>query len=99
MIRGLSIIAVAATGVSASAFAEPATPVDASANAAQKAELAAVSGAMEARQHLVRQGYVNVSELNKNEQGLWTGTAVKDGKTIFIAIDLRKPNNVQTKTN
>lgn len=95
MIRGLSIIAIAATGVSASAFAEPAKQVDTSANAEQKAELAATSAAMEARQHLARQGYFNISELNKNEQGLWTGTATKDGKTNFVAIDLRKPNAVQ----
>lgn len=99
MIRGLSIIAVAATGVSASAFAEPAKQVDVEAKPGQAAVLKETSGAMEARQHLIRQGYINVSDLQKDADGRWTGTASKDGKTLFVAIDLRKPNPTAETTN
>lgn len=100
MIRGLSIIAVAATGVSASAFAEPAKQVDLNAKPGHQAVLDSTSGAMEARQHLVRQGYINISDLQKDADGRWTGTASKDGKTLVVAIDLRKPNPaVETKAN
>jgi putative membrane protein len=91
MIRGLTLLALTAA-LTAPAFAEPAVTSDASTAAAQKAELAAASGALEARQHLARQGYVNISELTKNENGLWTGAATKDGKTNFVAIDLRSKN-------
>ncbi|MFN0220042.1 MAG: hypothetical protein ACKVP4_14665 [Hyphomicrobium sp.] len=91
MIRGLTLIALTAA-LTAPAFAEPAVSNDASTASTQKAELDAASDALEARQHLARQGFVNISELTKNENGLWTGAATKDGKTNFVAIDLRSKN-------
>lgn len=66
---------------------EAAAPVDTS--AAQAAVLKNASGAMEARQHLVRQGYINISDLIVDERGRWTGTAQKDGKTVIVALNLR----------
>lgn len=76
MIRAVTIMAVAASGLSASAFAEPAKTAD-QPKADYSAALKAESGAQEARQHLLRQGYTNVSELAKDEDGRWTGTAMK----------------------
>ena len=41
-------------------------------------------------QNLLRQrGYTNVSELVKNEKGIWIGSAVKDGKTVPVGVDLK----------
>lgn len=87
MIRAL-IIASAAIAITAPAFAEvPAAPNAESASAA-RAQLNQVSAALQARQHLVRQGYVNVSTLDKDANGRWVGTAQKDGKTVYVAIRL-----------
>jgi hypothetical protein len=46
----------------------------------------------QARQHLMHLGYTNVSQLQKDAHGNWTGTAVKDGKTVPVAVSL-KPGN------
>ncbi len=97
MIRAVTIMAVAASGLSASAFAEPAKPVE-QPQADHSASLKSQSGAQEARQHLLKQGYTNVSELAKDEDGRWTGTATKDGKTIFVAIDLRGQGQAKVET-
>lgn len=43
-----------------------------------------------ARQHLLRLGYTNVSQLQKDAHGNWAGTAVKDGKTIPVAVGVRQ---------
>ena len=41
-------------------------------------------------QNLLRQrGYANVSELVKNEKGTWIGSAVKDGKTVPVGVDVK----------
>ena len=58
-----------------------------SASLAQQ-QLAATSAALQARQHLVRQGYVHVSTLEQNANGVWTGTALKDGKSVIVGIKL-----------
>jgi putative membrane protein len=42
----------------------------------------------DARKHLMQQGYTNVSELVKDAQGKWVGSATKDGKTVPVAVDL-----------
>lgn len=43
----------------------------------------------QARTHLARAGYVNISGLTKDENGAWRGAAVKDGKTIMVGIDVK----------
>ena len=41
-------------------------------------------------QNLLRQrGYTNVSELVENEKGTWIGSAVKDGKTVPVGVDVK----------
>ena len=42
----------------------------------------------DARKHLMQQGYTNVSELTKDAQGNWVGSASKDGKTVPVAVDV-----------
>ena len=42
----------------------------------------------DARKHLMQQGYTNVSELTKDAQGKWVGSATKDGKTVPVAVDV-----------
>jgi hypothetical protein len=41
----------------------------------------------EARSRLEKHGYSNVSPLAQDEQSIWRGTAVKDGKTVNVAVD------------
>ena len=43
----------------------------------------------DARKHLMQQGYTNVSELTKDAQGKWVGSATKDGKTVPVAVDVQ----------
>jgi hypothetical protein len=87
MIRAL-VLAAAAVALTAPAFAEDAATANTETDAAIRAQLAFESQALQARQHLVRQGYVNVSMLEKDMNGLWTGTALKDGKLVIVAIKL-----------
>ncbi|NOT69788.1 MAG: hypothetical protein HOP09_00495 [Hyphomicrobium sp.] len=87
MIRILTLAAAA------TAFAAPVFAADAAAPASEaapqiRAHLNATSAALQARQHLVRQGYVNVSDLEQDALGRWSGTASKDGKTVIVAIKL-----------
>jgi hypothetical protein len=91
MNRIFSLIALAAAGFSAPAFAAdtavaPAT--DANPVLVEAAALSASANAEQARKVLQAQGYTNVSDLSRDASGRWAGTASKDGKTIFIAIAL-----------
>jgi hypothetical protein len=87
MIRILTIAAVAAF-VAVPAFAENAAPQTSAAVPAAQAQLKATGAALEARQHLVQQGYVNISTLEQDSLGRWAGSATKDGKTVAVAIKL-----------
>jgi len=42
-----------------------------------------------ARQHLMHLGYTHVSQLQKDAHGNWVGTAVKDGKTLPVAVSVK----------
>jgi hypothetical protein len=91
MVRALSLAALIAAGFSCSALAadEAAPPAtDAAAVAAYTAQLSVAANAAHVRQLLQAQGYTNVSDLNHDEDGRWSGTAVKNGKTIGVAIAL-----------
>ena len=95
MRRKLSLIVLTAAAFSAPAFAAetavaPAADANANANAVvvEAAALSASANAEQARKLLQAQGYTNVSDLNRDASGRWTGTASKDGKTIFVAIAL-----------
>ncbi len=90
MTRTIAMTALAAISFTAPAFAaEPAT------NSAQGAALGNAltnaSAEQQARMLLAHQGYTGISPLSLNENGRWIGTAVKDGKTIFVAVTMPPP--------
>ena len=102
MNRNLAVIALAAAAFSAPAFAaETAVAPATNANPAvvEAGALTVSANAEQARKLLQSQGYTNVSDLNRDASGRWTGTASKDGKTIFIAIALPTPAPATPATN
>ncbi len=48
----------------------------------------------QAREHIAKSGYAAVSSLTKGNDGIWRGTAKKDGKTVKVALDFK--GNVST---
>ena len=102
MNRALSLVAVIATAIALPAFAaeQAAAPsnVKADVTITETGALTASANAEQVRKLLLSQGYTNVSELNRNDNGHWTGTAMKDGKTIFVAVNLPpKPMDAPAK--
>jgi putative membrane protein len=43
----------------------------------------------QARQHLSHLGYTGISNLTKDENGVWRGSATKDGNTRTVAVDVK----------
>jgi len=43
----------------------------------------------QARARIENAGFSQVAELKKDERGVWRGAAVKDGKTVAVALDYR----------
>lgn len=43
----------------------------------------------QAKSRIESNGYANVSELRKDDQGVWRGKAVKDGKSVSISLDFQ----------
>ena len=90
MIRALSLAAVLVAGL-----ALPAIAADTSANAAPQATATKniANGnpfSMEdARQHLMRRGYTNISALVKDSNGKWVGSGTKDGRTVPVAVGVK----------
>lgn len=99
MIRILSLAALVAAGFALPALAADQPAADAKLAAAASAELASAANAEQARKLLLAQGYTNVSQLTRDESGKWTGTAMKDGKTNFVAINLPHPQADAPKAN
>ena len=102
MRRALSLAAVvtAAFALPAMAADNAAAPAntDGKATITETGALTVSANAEQVRKLLLSQGYTNVSELNRNENGHWTGTAMKDGKTIFVAVNLPpKPMDAPAK--
>lgn len=48
----------------------------------------------QAREHIAKSGYANVSALTKGDDGIWRGTAQKEGRTVKVALDFK--GNVST---
>lgn len=90
MIRIASIAALAAAGLVTPALAETAVPAAADNQSAQSftAQLTAVAAQNEIRHLLAAQGYIVTSDLSRNDSGLWVGTALKDGKSVPVAIKM-----------
>jgi len=83
MIRTLALAAAVAAGLVLPALADESGP------AARN-----LFTEVQARQHLLHLGYSNVSELTKNQDGQWIGTATtKDGQIRIVAVDIKGPQN------
>lgn len=87
MIRSL-MIASAALAMSVPALAEDAKAPVGVTTEVGKYQLAQVTAEAQARKHLLSQGYTNVSPLEEDAYGRWTGAAVKDGKTVIVGIHI-----------
>jgi len=79
------LIGLAVAGMTLPAFADEAS-TNTGAAAAFSAELSNAANAQQARIQLAHQGYTGISPLYRGEQGRWTGTAVKDGKTVIVGV-------------
>jgi hypothetical protein len=49
----------------------------------------------QAREHIAKSGFTNVSPLTKDDNGIWRGTARKHGHTVRVALDFK--GNVSTE--
>src|SRR6478609_3908760 len=65
--------------------------VNADANTTETATSAASSSFTEgqAKGHIEHAGYTDVGALTKTPDGLWTGTAKKDGKSVSVSVDFK----------
>lgn len=102
MIRTLSLAAVLAAGSSLSVLAadETAAPtVDSAEVTAYTAQLSASAQANQVRNLLQAQGYTGITGLERDEKGRWVGSAVKDGKTIGVAVVLPPKGSDPAVTN
>jgi hypothetical protein len=43
----------------------------------------------QARSRIAKAGYAHISALKKDDDGLWQGMAIKDGKSIHVALDYK----------
>jgi hypothetical protein len=92
-IVGLAIFgAGAASAQSAPANNSTTPPAIAHGDAASKTTAAPVAGKnsfteAEAKDRLEKHGYTAVSGLKKDDQSIWRGTAMKDGKSTSVAVD------------
>ncbi len=82
----IMLIGLAVAGMTVPAYAGETSSNDASAAAAVSAQLANAANADQARVQLAHQGYTGISPLYRGEEGRWMGTAVKDGKTVIVAV-------------
>ena len=49
----------------------------------------------EAKSRIEKQGFTRVSALQKDQAGVWRGTAVKDGKSMQVSVDYQGNVNAQ----
>lgn len=92
MIRQFAIASILAAGYALPTLAaETPTATSGSGQAVHARELANLYDAKQAHNILASRGFVNVSALDRDEDGHWVGTATKDGKTIFVSVILPKP--------
>jgi hypothetical protein len=96
--RLILAIALVAAGISTVAIAQPAnrdanTPAVNTPNNPRNPG-APVAGANsftegQAKSRIESSGYTNVSELRKDDQGVWRGKAMKDGKSMSVSLDFQ----------
>ena len=94
----LAIAAMAALLISPAALAQPAnpkgnTPAVNTPNSPPNPG-APVAGANsftegQAKSRIESTGYTNVSGLRKDDQGVWRGSAMKDGRSVNVSLDFQ----------
>jgi hypothetical protein len=96
-------VAIVALGLSAAGMAPAQTaatnssqtpPAVTSGSADSKTAAAPVAGKNsftkgEARKRLKAHGYSNVKDLAKDDEGVWRGSAAKNGKPVSVAVDFQ----------
>lgn len=94
MTRALPLAAVLVASMAFPAIATDTTTNSAPEAATTHSLAAATPFTMEnAREHLMRQGYKNVSELILDANGNWYGSATKDGRRIAVAVGVKGPRS------
>lgn len=90
----LALVGASASGAFAQASSAPATDGDTPAVATpdSKNPTAPVEGENsfteeQAKERITKAGYADVTELTQDDKGVWRGTAMKDGKTVNVALD------------
>ncbi len=82
-----------ATAALTACLALPALAETPAANATAPAAGTATQGNLftekQARAHLLHLGYADVSNLTKDENGVWHGTATKGGEQRSVAVDVK----------
>ncbi len=96
MIRIASIAALVTAGLVLPALAAETGTANYTSIHAQ--ELKNQYDAKQAHNILASRGFVNISALDRDDDGRWTGIATKDGKTMFVAVAL-PPVQAVTATN
>lgn len=99
MIRTTSIAALVTAGLALPAVAaETSGNVNSKYTSIHAQELKNLYDAKQAHNILASRGFVNISALDRDDDGRWTGIATKDGKTIFVAVAL-PPSQAVPATN
>ena len=100
MTRAFTLAAMLSSGLTLPALAgeAPATSADADPSAFA-AQLAVEANAKQARNILIARGYQQVSDLTRGQGGRWTGTAIKDGKAVMVAVELPPHQRRQLDTD
>jgi putative membrane protein len=88
MIRTFSIVSAVVVALALPVFAESASkaPAGTEAETPLRGNLFTQE---QARTHLAHLGYSDISELTKDENGVWRGSATKNGKDLTVAVDLK----------
>jgi periplasmic protein CpxP/Spy len=85
MRKYLALAAVAALFVSSGALAQQPAPLP-----SPRLESGASSFTeAQVKSRLEAAGYTNVTELRKDEQGIWRGKAMKDGRQVNVGVDFK----------
>ena len=93
--RSIIIAAAIASLAFGSSFAQNANPQAPTAQApAATQPRAPEAGAnafteTQAKSRIEANGYTNVSALRKDEKGMWHGSAMKDGKSVQVSLDVQ----------
>lgn len=90
----LSAIAVIASAAIAQSQTTQTPPADPAANAAVSTAAAPEPGANsftegQARSRLEKNGYSTITGLIKDAEGIWRAKAMKDGKSMDVALDFK----------